>query len=138
MAVGNIYEADHVNSILMAGRADLVCLRAASGRPLLDAARRRGGLGDTLGDRLAAALPGRARPDAAAGRARAGSAPRMTGRDMSGRRVLITGGGSGIGRAVWRAGFAGAGRPGDHRRAADGAAAETDGGRGMVPAVWPT
>ena len=26
MAVGNIYEADHINSILMAGRADLVCL----------------------------------------------------------------------------------------------------------------
>ncbi len=26
MAVGNIYEADHVNSMLMAGRADLVCL----------------------------------------------------------------------------------------------------------------
>jgi anthraniloyl-CoA monooxygenase len=26
MAVGNITEADHVNSILMAGRADLVCL----------------------------------------------------------------------------------------------------------------
>ncbi len=26
MAVGNIYEPDHVNSILMAGRADLVCL----------------------------------------------------------------------------------------------------------------
>jgi anthraniloyl-CoA monooxygenase len=26
LAVGNIYEADHVNSILMAGRADLVCL----------------------------------------------------------------------------------------------------------------
>jgi anthraniloyl-CoA monooxygenase len=42
MAVGNIYEADHVNSILMAGRADLVCLaRAASRQPLLDAARRR-------------------------------------------------------------------------------------------------
>lgn len=31
MAVGNIYEADQVNSILMAGRADLVCL----GRPHL-------------------------------------------------------------------------------------------------------
>ena len=31
MAVGNIYEPDHVNSILMAGRADLVCL----GRPHL-------------------------------------------------------------------------------------------------------
>jgi anthraniloyl-CoA monooxygenase len=26
MAVGNIYEPDQVNSILMAGRADLVCL----------------------------------------------------------------------------------------------------------------
>ncbi len=26
IAVGNIYDADHVNSILMAGRADLVCL----------------------------------------------------------------------------------------------------------------
>ena len=26
MAVGNIFEPDHVNSILMAGRADLVCL----------------------------------------------------------------------------------------------------------------
>jgi anthraniloyl-CoA monooxygenase len=26
MAVGNIYEPDHVNSILLAGRADLVCL----------------------------------------------------------------------------------------------------------------
>jgi anthraniloyl-CoA monooxygenase len=31
MAVGNIYEADHANSILMAGRADLVCI----GRPHL-------------------------------------------------------------------------------------------------------
>ena len=31
LAVGNIYEPDHVNSILMAGRADLVCL----GRPHL-------------------------------------------------------------------------------------------------------
>lgn len=31
MAVGNIYEADHANSILMAGRADLICV----GRPHL-------------------------------------------------------------------------------------------------------
>ena len=31
LAVGNIYEPDHVNSILMAGRADLVCM----GRPHL-------------------------------------------------------------------------------------------------------
>ncbi|WP_193183114.1 bifunctional salicylyl-CoA 5-hydroxylase/oxidoreductase [Nisaea sediminum] len=29
MAVGNIYEPDHVNSILLAGRADLVCLARA-------------------------------------------------------------------------------------------------------------
>jgi len=29
MSVGNIYEPDHVNSILMAGRADLVCLARA-------------------------------------------------------------------------------------------------------------
>lgn len=29
MAVGNIYEADHVNSILIAGRADLVCIARA-------------------------------------------------------------------------------------------------------------
>ena len=29
MAVGNIYEPDHVNSILMAGRADLVCIARA-------------------------------------------------------------------------------------------------------------
>ena len=42
MAVGNIYEPDHVNSILMAGRADLVLPGAAApGRSLLDAARRR-------------------------------------------------------------------------------------------------
>jgi anthraniloyl-CoA monooxygenase len=29
MAVGNIYDPDHVNSILMAGRADLVCIGRA-------------------------------------------------------------------------------------------------------------
>ena len=50
MAVGNIYEADHANSILMAGRADLVCI----GRPhladpywTLHAAT---GIGDRLAD----------------------------------------------------------------------------------------
>ena len=42
MAVGNIYEPDHANSILAAGRADLVALAtAAPRRPLLDPARRR-------------------------------------------------------------------------------------------------
>ena len=41
MAVGNIYEPDHANSILAAGRADLVALGApASDRPVVDAARR--------------------------------------------------------------------------------------------------
>ena len=39
MAVGNIYEPDHVNSILMAGRADLCCLcETASCKSLLDTA----------------------------------------------------------------------------------------------------
>ena len=41
IAVGNIFELDHVNSIIAAGRADLCALaRPASRRPLLDAARR--------------------------------------------------------------------------------------------------
>jgi anthraniloyl-CoA monooxygenase len=48
MAVGNIYEADHVNSILMAGRADLVCLA----RPHLSdpywTLRAAAGIGDRL------------------------------------------------------------------------------------------
>ena len=42
MAVGNITEPDHVNSIIMAGRADLCCLGAAAPqRSELDAARGR-------------------------------------------------------------------------------------------------
>ena len=37
MAVGNIYECDHVNSIIAAGRADLVCHRpSAPGQSGLD------------------------------------------------------------------------------------------------------
>jgi anthraniloyl-CoA monooxygenase len=50
MVVGNIFEPDHVNSILMAGRADLVCL----GRPhladpywTLHAAAKLGDFGET-------------------------------------------------------------------------------------------
>jgi anthraniloyl-CoA monooxygenase len=46
MAVGNIFEPDHVNSILMAGRADLVCL----GRPHLANANWTNQAAITLGD----------------------------------------------------------------------------------------
>ncbi len=50
MAVGNIYEADHANSILMAGRADLVCI----GRPHLAdpywTLRQATAIGDRLAD----------------------------------------------------------------------------------------
>ncbi|MEM7544000.1 MAG: bifunctional salicylyl-CoA 5-hydroxylase/oxidoreductase [Pseudomonadota bacterium] len=49
MAVGNIYEVDHVNSILMAGRADLVCLA----RPHLTDPYWTLRAGATIGDRAA-------------------------------------------------------------------------------------
>ena len=68
MAVGNIYEPDHVNSILMAGRADLCCLarpHLADPYWTLHAAAQ---LGYARRD-LAQALPGRPRPAASAGRA---------------------------------------------------------------------
>ncbi|MGB5706683.1 MAG: bifunctional salicylyl-CoA 5-hydroxylase/oxidoreductase [Arenicellales bacterium] len=59
MAVGNIYEPDHVNSILMAGRADLVCLA----RPHLANPYWTLHAGSEIGDRLAKwpdpYLPGR-------------------------------------------------------------------------------
>lgn len=50
MAVGNIYEPDHVNSILMAGRADLCCLarpHLADPYWTLHAAARQGFTGET-------------------------------------------------------------------------------------------
>jgi len=50
MAVGNIYEPDHVNSILMAGRADLVCLA----RPHLSDPYWMLHAGTEIGDRQAA------------------------------------------------------------------------------------
>ena len=77
MAVGNIYEADHVNSILMAGRADLVCLarpHLADPYWMLHEATR-------LGDRarkLAVALSERPRSGLAAGRPRGRDDARMT------------------------------------------------------------
>ncbi len=104
MAVGNITEPDHVNSILLAGRADLVCLarpHLADPYWTLHAAMPHG----RHGDGLAAALPARARPGPPSGRACTGGDPRMT---LAGKRVLITGGGSGAGADLAR-GFAEAG-----------------------------
>ena len=68
MAVGAIFEPDHVNSILMAGRADLCALGApAPGGPVLDAAR--GGAARRRGRRVAGAVPVRPRPARAQPRA---------------------------------------------------------------------
>ena len=99
MAVGNITEADQVNSILMAGRADLVCLAPpASGRPLLDAACCDPGWATP-------ARPGpcpiwRARDQVRRlARTAAGGDPGMT---LAGKRVLVTGGGSGAGADLAR------------------------------------
>ena len=107
MAVGNIYEPDHVNSILMAGRADLVAPRpAAPDRPLLDAARRQ--RARRPGREVARPLPARPQPALAAGRAHrhhAGQGLTMT---LAGKHALVTGGGSGVGAAIARA-LAGAG-----------------------------
>ena len=103
MAVGNIYEPDHVNSILMAGRADLVCLaRPHLANPYwtLHAAAK-------LGDR-AEAWP----PPYYAGRDQlyrlAGSSEPRAGRGLimasavtlAGKHALVTGGGTGIGAAI--------------------------------------
>ena len=69
MAVGNIYEPDHVNSILMAGRADLCCLarpHLADPYWTLHAAAQLG----YRGRDLAQALSGGARSAAPAGGAR--------------------------------------------------------------------
>ena len=58
IAVGAIFEADHVNSIMVAGRADLCALaRPHLADPVLDAAR--GGAARLPRDALAAAVPDR-------------------------------------------------------------------------------
>ena len=98
MAVGNIYETDHVNSILAAGRADLVALA----RPHLI---------DPMWTLRAAARPGLSpRPRAAAisrrhGPARPQPAARSgaQGMRLEGHHAFITGGGTGIGAAIARA-----------------------------------
>ena len=95
MAVGNIYEPDHVNSILAAGRADLVALA----RPHLI---------DPSWTLRAAAQPGlspRRRPAALSrrhGPARPQSAARSgaQGMRLAGRHAIVTGGGTGIGAAI--------------------------------------
>ncbi len=82
MAVGNIYEPDHVNSILLAGRADLVCLA----RPHLSDPYWTLHAAVALGDKtefLAKALLSRPRPDGTTGRA---------GRDHHSGRGRIDGG----------------------------------------------
>ena len=102
LAVGNIYEPDHVNSILMAGRADLVCLgAAASRRSLLDAAR--GRRSQVPGRDLAEALSARARPALPPEGARRDHVGEGVMGALTGRHALITGGGSGIGAAIARA-----------------------------------
>ena len=99
MAVGNIYEADHVNTIVMAGRADLCCLarpHLADPHWTLRAAAEQGY------DGIAWPQPvprGRraAPPPRAPGRRDGGA--RLMGR-LDGRHALVTGGGSGIGAAI--------------------------------------
>ena len=99
LAVGNIYEPDHVNSILMAGRADLVCLarpHLADPYWTLHAAADLRYEGETWPKPY---LSGRdqlyrlkSRPDIDDGKSVMGA--------LAGQHALITGGGSGIGAAI--------------------------------------
>ena len=107
MAVGNIYEPDHVNSILMAGRADLCCLarpHLADPYWTLHAAARSGYAGETWPKPY---LAGRDQLHPARGARRAAGGESVMG-ILDGRHALITGGGTGIGAAIARA-LAGAG-----------------------------
>ncbi len=99
LAVGNIYEPDHVNSILMAGRADLVCLaRPHLANPywtLHAAADSRFADVDLAKALLAgarSALPYQVAPRRADGEGVMGQ--------LDHRHALITGGGTGIGAAI--------------------------------------
>ena len=120
IAVGNIFEADHVNSIIASGRADLCALgRPAPGRSVLDAARsrqaglRRAILAQTVFSGQAAI---RAQSGAREGVERCanrtdcqpqppanrtgGWGVNGEGQALSGLHAVVTGGGSGIGAAV--------------------------------------
>ena len=107
MAVGNIYEPDHVNSILMAGRADLVALA----RPHLTDpywTLRAASTPRRPGREVAGPLPPRPQPALAAGGAHRNHARQGLAMTLAGRHALVTGGGSGVGAAIARA-LAGAG-----------------------------
>ena len=82
MAVGNIYEPDHVNSILIAGpRRPRAPRPAAPGRPVVDAARR--GAARLSRRDVAETLSRRPRSAAPLGRACASPGDRLTGTALS-------------------------------------------------------
>ena len=105
MAVGNIYEPDHVNSILMAGRADLVCLgAAASRRSRTGRCTRRPSWRPRASTWPKPYLPGRDQLYRAEGaRATTDVGEGLNARARTARHALVTGGGSGIGAAIARA-----------------------------------
>ena len=104
MAVGNIYEPDHVNSIIAAGRADLVRRRApASGQPGVDAGCGGApGLSARSGGRIST-CPARASSSAICS-ARRRPAVRhdvsAAAHHFRGRHAVVTGASRGIGAAI--------------------------------------
>ena len=102
IAVGAISEADHANSIIAAGRADLCAVAPpASRRFRLDPAR--GGEDRPHRHRVAEAIPDgqdavrdQPRPRGCAAGGEMSAAARL----LSGRHALVTGAGSGIGAAI--------------------------------------
>ena len=104
MAVGNIYEPDHANSILMAGRADLVCLARPHLADPYWTLRAALALDDADVDWPLPYLQGRDQAMRLAQRAQEA----IRGMTLDTRRVLITGGGTGVGADLAR-GFAAAG-----------------------------
>ena len=101
IAVGNIFEPDHVNTIIGAGRADLCAIArphlADPAWTLHAAASQR-----YAGAVVAGSVPRRQESARAQSRARcAGSGSRMSGpAPLAGRHALVTGAGRGIGAAI--------------------------------------